>query len=213
MIASVPSVVRRGGLLALVLLLGVVQPGRAQLSDLDVRVRGGLALPSGDFSEYFSAGPTFGVDLLHPLRDDVALLADIDLESLNRQASYVPDTRLVRYQLGAEAELLSGWNEHLRLAAYAGAGATSFRSDDFVTRPPPHERTRFSRTAFTGTGGVRLGFDTETPLTWWLSGEFNWAPTDEEDAATLRSALPYELDTTFESASHWSLSLGVDFRG
>lgn len=197
-----------GLLLAGLFLLGLPSSGAAQLSDLDVRIHGGWTAPTGDFSQYFAGGPNFGLDVRYPLVDRVALLGDLSYEYLNNEASYVPETGLFRYRVGAEGDVVSDRLDPARLTAFAAVGGSSFRSESFVPAPPADQPGRFTKTAFSGTAGLRLGFETGTPVTWWLSGAYDWSSTGEEDAQTLQSVRPRDLEP-FDSAGRWSLSVGL----
>ena len=57
---------------------------------------------------------------------------------------------------------------------------------------------------------MRIGIHDDRGLTWWLTGEFNWSPTDESDTELLRRAALRDLDP-LEHTTFFSFGLGLSF--
>ena len=100
--------------------------------------------------------------------------------------------------------------------AFAGVGATTFRSHKFWIKsrqPYTFEGERIKGTALTGTGGLRLGLPTPDGVTWWLTGKLNWTPLNDSNGAALRElstdqATPTGLDP-ISSVLGASITLGL----
>lgn len=205
-----PRLVRRSSVVLLFLAVASVTSAQAQERERDfsVRFQSGVTMPVGDFDRFFRFGPSFGVDVVYPLRDRLDALLDLDLDIVNKHAVYpTPRSRLWRYRLGLEGDLLGERSGSLALKAYGGAGLTTFRSERFFVEARPDEPADFDRTYLTGTGGLRLGFGAGAGLRGWLSGEYNWTLADEDDTRILSEAARNEVPA-FGSASSVGVTLG-----
>lgn len=206
-----PTVARFSLLLAL-LAIGNPAPARAQLSELNWALRGGVALPLFSFGEYFEFGPTVGLDVGYPLRPRVDLKLDLDFDMMNRHEFYAtPVMKLWRYRVGVEGDVLGDeGNDVLLLRAHAGVGASTFRSSEFwLESRPTIDGEQISKTYFTGTGGVRVGLRTGVGLIWWLGGQLNWSPVDEENRGLLEQAARNSL-SRIGSATSAAITLGFN---
>lgn len=206
----ISRIVRRGWIAALVLVLTGSSPahgqvGNVSLGDLDTRISSGVSLPVGTYGDYFGFGPNFGLDVAYPLNDRLHVLLDLDLDFLNEGASYVPDGKAWRYRLGLQGDLIGG--DGARLTGHLGAGATTVRTDELVFTDDATRSEKISGTRFTGTGGLRLGLETEDGLTWWLGADLNWSPAPDEDARLLREVSLAELEP-LDSETTVGISLG-----
>lgn len=195
-----------------VLLLAVIAPSpvNAQLQDLNWRLHGGIVSPFSDFGEYFDYGPTVSLDAGYPIGDRLDLLVDLGFDYVNKHQFYsVPNTPMFRYQVGVEGDLL-GDTGNTYLRAHAGVGANTMRSQRFWVESRPFlEGERIVRTSPIGSGGVRLGLQTDSGLIWWLSGSVNWSPVDDEDASLLREGTLNELGE-LGSATTFRITLGFN---
>lgn len=206
----VPRIVRRGWIVAVVLVLMGTSPVHAQigsvnLGDLHTRISSGVSLPVGTYGDYFAFGPNFGLDVGYPLGDRLQVLLDLDLDFLNDGATYAPDGKAWRYRLGLQGDLIGG--DGARLTGHLGAGATTVRTDELVFRDDITRSERISGTRFTGTGGLRFGIETPDGLTWWLGADLNWSPVPDEDAQLLREVLLDDLEP-LDSETTVGISLG-----
>ena len=210
------SILQRGWLFVLLVAMGAAAPAHAQLSEMDIRLSGGMIFPTGTFGDYYDAGPSVALTVVRPLGDRLGALLDVGFDRLGReQHTYVPYTNLWRLQLGVEAEVVEDFASIFSLRPYVRAGATSFRSEPFTVIghfPDSREFPRdFTHTYFAGTGGVRLVIEPGDGLTWFLNGEFGWSPVAEEDMEILRKAADVPLDP-FSAAVTRTITAGLSFR-
>ena len=210
------SIVQRSWIVFLLMALGPVPSAQAQLSDLDVRLYGGIISPAGTFDDYFGFGPSVGLTIVRPVGDRAGLILDLGFDRLGReQYTYVPYTNLWHYQVGAEVNVIDRMADVLSLRPYARVGATTFRSEYFtvIGRVKNAESLpdRFSHTYLSGTGGLRLVIEPGDGLTWFLNGEFSWSPVGEADAEVLRTVSLEPLDR-FSAATTKAVTMGVSFR-
>jgi hypothetical protein len=206
------SAAARSSLLFALLVLGGAAPVRAQLSELDWALEGGVVLPMFSFGEYFELGPTVGLDVAYPLRPRMDLKLDLDFDMLNRHEFYpLPVMKLWRYRVGVEADVLGDdGSDRLLLRTQAGVGASTFRSSEFwVESRPTFDGEQISKTYLTGTGGVRLGLRTDIGLIWWLGGQLNWSPVDEANRGLLQEAARNSL-SRIGSATSVAITLGFN---
>ena len=174
-----------------VLLAATAQPAQAQLSSVRLRLHGGIVQPLALGSEYFSFGPSAAVDAAYPLSDRLDLVLDLGWDYLNTDRyKPTPVTNLWRYRAELETALVGGGDDDgMSVRAFAGVGATTFRSHKFwllSRRPYTFDGERIRGTALTGTGGLRLGLPTPDGVTWWLSGKLNWTPINDSNSDALR---------------------------
>ena len=185
----------------------------AQSGDIGVRLHGGVVAPLSGAADYFRPGPSVGIDLGYPLNDRVSLVLDVDFDYVNAAPTYpTPPTRLWRYGLALESDLLGGrGGGGIIVHALAGGGLTTFRSKPFwleSRQPYTYRGERLDQTSVTGTAGFRLGLPTADGLTWWLTGRLNWTPVIDTNEEALRELAREELES-LGSALSFALMLGV----
>lgn len=190
--------------------LSTPPPAEAQFTDVDLRYKAGLVVPVGDFGEFFSVGPSFGVDVGYPLGDRLDVILGLNWDRVTSGEVNVPRTDRLRYRAGIEAGLVGGPMSTVRLGGHLGAGATSSWSDDFIGNQPGEPLSTLSQTDFTGTGGLRLALQFDPGVIWWLSGDFNWSPTSEADTQILSDAT-FNALAPYSSATDVSVTLGISF--
>lgn len=206
------SAVSRSSLLLAVLLLAAPATARAQLTELDWALKGGVALPLFSFGEYFRVGPTVGLDVGYPIRPRLDAKLDLDFDMMNRHEFYpTPVMKLWRYRVGVEADMLGdGGSDRLLLRANAGVGASTFKSSEFwLESRPTIDGEHISKTYLTGTGGVRVGVRTDIGLIWWLGGQLNWSPVDQVNKGLLQEAARNSL-SPIGSATTATITLGFN---
>ncbi|MFW6200749.1 MAG: hypothetical protein ACOC8K_09250 [Gemmatimonadota bacterium] len=182
------------------------QAGGLDLGNLDTRISSGIYLPVGTYGDYYGFGPNVGLDVAYPLADRVQMLLDLDLDLLKNDATYVPDGSAWRYRLGLQGRVVEG--DGVLVTGHLGAGATTVRTDDLVFTEDPFRSERIAGTRFTGTGGLRLGFEMDGGLAWWVGADLNWSPAPEEDAQLLREVSPTDLEP-LDSETTVGISLGL----
>ena len=184
-----PRPIRTSPLVLLVLLAATAQPAQAQLSSVKLRLHGGVVQPLAVGGQYYSFGPSVAVDAAYPLSDRLDLLLDLGWEYLNTDRyKPTPVTNVWRYRAELETSLM-GDEGSFSVNAFAGVGATTFRSHKFWIKsrqPYTFDGERIKGTALTGTGGLRLALPTPDGVTWWLSGKLNWTPMSDSNGAALR---------------------------
>jgi hypothetical protein len=202
----------RASLLLVFLVLGAAAPARAQLSELDWALKGGVVLPLFSFGEYFEFGPTVGLNVGYPLRPRMDLKLDLDFDMMNRHEFYpTPVMKLWRYRVGVEADVLGDeGSDRFLLRTQVGLGASTFRSSEFwLENRPTINGEQISKTYLTGTGGVRVGVRTDIGLIWWLGGQLNWSPVDEANRGLLEQAARNSL-SRIGSATSATITLGFN---
>ena len=177
------------------------------MPDLDLRANAGMTYPVGAFAEYFTPGPSFSLDVIHPLLPRMDLVLDLGIDKTNNQGgTYIPDATMWRYQLGVEGDLW-GREDGFRVRPYLTAGAAGLRTREFSVGASNLQHS-FSETYPAGTAGIRFAIPTDQGLVWWLSGEFNWARADEADVQILRNAAQRKVEP-FTAATYFSFSIGL----
>jgi hypothetical protein len=210
------SIIQRSWILLLFMAAAPVASVQAQLSNLDVRLYGGVVSPVGTFADYFDFGPSVRLSIVRPVGDRAGLILDLGFDRLGReQYTYVPYTNLWHYQLGAEINVVDQMAGVLSLRPYARVGATTFRSEYFTVigrvKDSQNLPPRFSHTYLSGAGGLRLVIEPGDGITWFLNGEFGWSPVAEADAEVLRTVSLEPLDR-FSAATTRAVTAGVSFR-
>jgi hypothetical protein len=195
------------------LLLGTPQLLHAQLSEVELRLHGGIATPMASTGDYFRFGPSVAVDVAYPLMDRLDVNLDLVMDWFNTADIYAtPTTNLWRYRAAVEADLLGDTGDAAFLVrALAGAGGTTIRSHKFwlaSRRPYTYDGETINQTAVTMTGGLRLGLRTPDDLTWWLTGKLDWSPLQDINQDALRELARNQLDP-LGSALSLSITLGV----
>lgn len=202
----------------LIVLLGAsfAMPAQAQISDLGVRLHGGVTMPVSSAGDYFRAGPSVGVDVGYPLNEQLSLKLDLDFDYMTTADIYAtPATQLWRYGVGLEGNLLGDQeSDLLTVQAMVGAGLSTFRSKAFwleSRQPYTFEGENINQTSLAGTGGLRFGLRTSQGLVWWLTGKLNWSPVNDTNGDALRELAREELDP-LGSALSVAITLGLTLR-
>jgi hypothetical protein len=212
-----PSILKIGLVLGVVL-LGSSEPLQAQEGIL-LRFDAGLVTPFGATNDYFDPGPSISGGVEFPLRERLSILANVSVDHLNNNDFWpVPDTRLWRYQVGLQADLLRAAGAGLALQVFGLIGAGTTESDRFLPEnfelPPPGqlpESHELMETGFSGSGGVRLGFGLNNITSGWLSAQVNYNSGDENRLLLLQDAVNDTLDP-ISSITTAAVRLGFAYR-
>lgn len=190
-----------------------------QARAMSLRFDGGVATPMGTLDDFFDPGPSFGATVVYPFRDQLSLVLKTDVDLLNNHDYWpVPDTRLWRYELGVEADLLGLFGtdvENYGVRLYGGLGGMSMESDQFLTEfaepvyPLPWEE--LFNTYLSGSAALKLGFGLTEVVSGWLTGQIHWSPLSEGDTEILSEATSFSMDP-FSSAMVGSLRIGFSYR-
>jgi len=194
--------------------VGLAQQGRA----LSLRFDGGVATPMGTLDDFFDPGPSFGAMVVYPFRNQLSLVFKTDVDLLNNHDYWpVPDTRLWRYELGVEADVLGLFGQEMEnygVRLYGGLGGMSMESDQFLTEfaepvyPYPWEE--LFNTYLSGSAALKLGFGLTEVVSGWLTGQIHWSPVKESDMEILSEATSFSMEP-FSSAMVGSLRLGFSY--
>lgn len=200
---------------ALTVEVALAQQGRA----ISLRFDAGVATPLGTLDEFFDPGPSFGAMVVYPFRSQLSLVLKTDVDLLNNHDFWpVPDTRLWRYELGVEANLLGLFGQEMDnygVRLYGGLGGMSMESDPFLTEfvepvfPYPWEE--LFNTYLSGSAALKVGFGLTEVVSGWLTGQINWSPVREGDTEILSEATSFSMDP-FSSAMVGSLRIGFSYR-
>lgn len=201
----------RGALVLGFLLVGSSDALRAQ----ELRFDAGLATPLSGADDYFDPGPTFSGELEYPLQDRLSILGNVNVDLLNNNDFWpVPDTRIWRYQVGLQADVLGDAVDAVGVRVFGLVGLATTESDPFVPEDfevqfpvQPHE---LAENGFAGSGGVRLGFGLDNITSGWISAQVNWNSGDEERFLLLQDAANQTLDP-ISSVVTGSLRLGFSY--
>jgi hypothetical protein len=193
------------------LVVGGAPAVEAQLGDLAATGYTGVAVPFGKFADYADVGVSAGLQLEYPLTDPLDLVVDAGLDDLNSGMPGLPDFRLWRYEAGLATDLFGNSAERWGLRAHLGAGATSFRTGGFYPSSQPTAET-FSRTYFTGGGGLSLVFGADSPVHGFLGARIRWTPVEEDHLVAMRSAAIGAPPQPFEHAVSVPITLGLRIR-
>lgn len=197
--------------LAALIALAWLPSGATAQSKWAFEAQGGVGIPVSDLADLTDPGVTFGVGVAYWLSSRLAIRVDGDVEILNGKdssgpGSEGPDINLFHYNGGLQLALTppdaSAWSIRLN----AGAGATTFDSDEFSASGSTVD---FSETYFTVNGGLAIGYDVSQNVSIFLDGQWYLAFTDEEDTAIFAEINP-EIDAMgFDTASSVPLTLGI----
>jgi hypothetical protein len=193
--------------------LGTPQLLHAQLSEVQLRLHGGVAKPVASTGEYFQFGPSVGFDLAYPLGSRLNVNLDLVMDWFNAADIYAtPTTNLWRYRAVVEGDLLGDTGDNaIIVKALAGAGGTTIKSHKFwlaSRRPYTFEGENINQTSVTATGGLRFGLRTPDGITWWLTPRLDWSPIQDTNQDALRELARNQLDP-LGSALSLSITLGV----
>jgi hypothetical protein len=182
----------------------------AQLRQFGVTAYSGASIPIGQFAEYMTGGPTFGLQVEYPIREPIDLFLTADLDKLNGNSSFgMPDIDLYRYQAGIEADVLGRGSDRWGLRGQLGAGATRFTSASFFLYDGPTTH-RFKQTYFSGTAGLKLVFGSG-PLQGYLGSRLHWAPMKEAHTQVLREK-SFSTLAALDTSLSVPVSLGLRVR-
>ena len=161
-------------------------------------------------------GPSCSAELEYPIRDRLSILGHVNVDMLNNNDFWpVPDTRLWRYQVGLQADVLGEAVDVLGVRVFGLVGLGSTESDPFVPESfevqfpvVPHE---LMETGFSGSGGIQLAFGLGNTTSGWLSAQMNWNSGDEERLLLLQDAVNQTLDP-ISSLTTAAVRLGFSYR-
>jgi hypothetical protein len=186
-----PTTGRFGAVLATAALL-LALPGAARAQQqFQIAGRGGIGIPTGDLADIADVGPTFGLKLAYRVHPRVALRVDGDVEILGgadlNSGAQAPDLTLWHYNGGVEVEVLEPGRSPWSLAVNAGAGATTFDSDQFAGVSGGND---FSETYFSLNGGLEIGYDVQSNVRVYVAGQAYVIFADEQDTAAFAALSP-----------------------
>jgi hypothetical protein len=200
----------RSSIALFILGMGAVSGAQAQVS---WGFHAGVARPAGTFADYFEFGPTVGVEVAYPLRDQVDLLVGADFDHYSGQSYFgLPNVNLWRFQVGVLADLVGTPSEGWGVQAHVNAGGSNLRSQrEFYLESSTFgvdlaPRT-FAKTSLTGSGGLRLRFGGGSRLSGFVGVSGYWASLGEDATEVLRQTEPEELEP-LSSALGYSISAG-----
>jgi hypothetical protein len=203
---------------ALLLAARFADPAHAQLSDVRLRLHGGIVQPIGGTSDYFEFGPSVGMDAGLPLNERASVHFEVDWNYLNTTDYYpTPVTNLWGYRATVEATLLGAGGSGPRLNVFGGAGGTTVHSHRFYRQQNPDawdfEGERLTQTGLTATGGVRVGVVTPDGNPWWLSLNLLWMPLSDVNQQALQDLSTNQANPTglspLGSALNAAITLGL----
>lgn len=190
------SGIRHGaGLLAVASLLTLPATAGAQQERFSFDLKGGLAVPAGTLANSMEPGASMGLGFGYWITPRFALTAGSDHDILRGKrlvdgGSREPGLNLFHFNGGAAVNLLrptSKW----RVVTSVGAGATTY--------DPRGDEVQQTRTRFSTTGGVQVGYRLARSADLFVGGQSYLIFTDQE---------------TQGASENWSLpiSAGVKIR-
>ena len=215
---------RISALIATGVLLGVLAlPHAAQAqragggsNPFDIDARAGVTLPASDIGDVADPGASFGLGLTYwfhhrlgvRLNGDLGLLSGLDADETGT-SSESPDIDVWRYTLGIVGRITppaSRWD----ITANLGAGGVSYSSDEFEGGPVAGQD--LSETYFSGTGGVRIGYDVTPSIGLFVGAQAYYDFLDEDDTAAFAQAVPSEVDEGLESGWTFPIQGGIKIK-
>jgi len=159
---------------------------------IDVDVRGGVAIPAGDFADVADTGADVGLGFAYWLNDHLAVRTDGDVGFFTgadmAEGGHFADSKLWHYNGGLEVALLGRDQEDTpwTVTADAGVGATTLDTENFTV-----EGARFTELAETWVsvnGGVDVGYELNEKADLVVGGDAYLAFADEEDTREFTGA-------------------------
>lgn len=168
-----------------------VASANAQAQTWSLGAEGGLALPTGQLSDFHGAGPAVAIELLHRPASALGVGVQLGLEALggtDLEDASSPTLRLWRYELVGAWEPLSS-TAPVFFSLRAGGGATSFSSDSATTSfggQVPIEGTidQVSDTFLSAHMGAKIGFQATERLRLFATGLWRWMSAENQRMAT-----------------------------
>lgn len=189
-----------------------LHPGAAaaqsSVPTVDLSVRGGVSMPTGDLAEITDVGPAAGADVAFWINDRIAVSVDASVDMLrgDDRSDLLPDIQLWHYGGGLQARLIPP-SSPVSIKLLGGAGATGFRTNHFEPAGPG-ARDRISETYFALNGGAEVGYEMTDQIDLSLRGGAFFTFTDETDLSPLSEMSP-EVDA-FDSVMTLPITLQVD---
>jgi len=170
---------------------------RAQQNNITLDVRGGYVLPVADAHQLWKAGPNFGLGVAYWFNPRIAVRADGEADFLSGKSASdigtnagiggldVPNMKLYHFGAGLEWLALDPDNTMWRIDLNIGLGGSHLKSGDYpsglAAPAPPSGTTSFSKTYWSGYGGVRFGYQVHPNVSLSLGGEAHYILTKAED--------------------------------
>lgn len=204
---------RVAGIVAVGLLVALPAELRPQEREtVSFQARAGVAVPVGDLGDLSGPGPTFGGGVAYRVAPRLAVRADGAVSLLARHRpgggrAEGPDLGLFHLGGGVELLLSDPALSRYRFRVHLGAGATTLDAD---ATDDPAPASGFRRTYFAATGGLGVGLDVASGVSFFLDGQWHLVFADEEETAALASFT--DEGEGFGRASVLPLTLGVRVR-
>lgn len=210
------------GMLVLLLAAVIAHPRTAsaqQTGSWSVDARGGLAIPAGDLSEFEDLGGNAEIGVaywVHPrlaLRVDggVDILSGKDASDTGILVPQVPDMTLFHYVGGVEFRVTPPEGTRWDVTVNVEAGATTIDTDDdpaFTTGPGSN--ADFTKTYFTGNGGLRIGYQVSPRFAVFAGGQAYLIAADEQETQVF-TAFSSDVDPSGFSTA-WTFPVQVGAR-
>lgn len=208
----------------LALLFLVPSEGTAQGEPpIDIDLRGGIGLPTGNLSDVVDVGPAFNVGFNVGITDRLYLRAEgggelyegIDLEDpVGAGGLNELDLDLLHFHGGAVYQLISPERSGLFVTLTGGAGATNFNVPRLQASVGADvEEVDLSELYFSANGGATVGYRVTEQVGLFVDGQSYVVFADEDDTASLLRIVNSVVDDPVDSLDTvWSIPVTAGVR-
>lgn len=171
---------------------------------------GGVSIPVGPLNDMASVGSSLSGSIGYRLIPRLAFRLDFAanfLEGINSSENGIagPDLNLYQYTGGFEFEFTDPRHSKWHVILNAGAGATTFDTDEFTLNGVDQD---FTESYFTTNAGLGIGYEVSSDVDLFFKIQWYVAFTDEEDTAIFSEINPLIDPEGFETASVIPVTLG-----
>lgn len=173
---------------------------------VDLRARGGVAVPAMDLTEYANAGLHLGGEAAWWVNEYMAVRLDGNVDAMpgldEDVAAPMPNMRFWNYGGGLDFDLMGRTSDSpLELQAKVGAGATTLDTEDLVDPPAGADEADITQTYPNVNAGIEVGYRLAENVSAAVGTTALMAFVDEEDMAPVQAlnpaAEPLERATMF----------------